>query len=177
VTVRHLDIVDAARMFTAVDMSVADAEITVWHAKYVYGFWRPITAINLADTDGNPDTAPDPSWVPLFNTPNYPEYPSGYNAFNSTVVNGLENVFQTRHLQLTLISTSRPAWCAITIPAASCCRMSSTPGCGTGSTSAPRTSHPGTWAYGSPPGRLATISSPSTRNGSRSGNRRWPRAS
>jgi hypothetical protein len=108
VTVRHLDIVDAARMFAAVDMSVADAEITVWHAKYVYGFWRPITAINLADTDGNPDTAPDPSWVPLFNTPNYPEYPSGYNAFNSTVVHGLQNVFQTRHLQLTLISTSAP---------------------------------------------------------------------
>ena len=109
VTVRHLDIVDAARMFAAIDMSVADAEITVWHAKYTYGFWRPITAINLADTDGNPDTAPDPSWVPLFNTPNYPEYPSGYNAFNSTVVHGLENLFQTtRHLQLTLISTTAP---------------------------------------------------------------------
>ena len=108
VTVRHLDIVDAARMFAAIDMSVADAEITVWRAKYVYGFWRPITAINLADTDGNPDTAPDPSWVPLFNTPNYPEYPSGYNAFNSTVVHGLENLFQTRHLHLTLISTTAP---------------------------------------------------------------------
>jgi hypothetical protein len=109
VTVRHLDIVDAARMFAAIDMSVADAEITVWHAKYTYGFWRPITAINLADTDGNPDTAPDPGWVPLFNTPNYPEYPSGYNAFNSTVVHGLENLFQTtRHLQLTLISTTAP---------------------------------------------------------------------
>ena len=108
VTVRHLDIVDAARMFAAIDMSVADAEITVWRAKYVYGFWRPITAINLADTDGNPDTAPDPSWVPLFNTPNYPEYSSGYNAFNSTVVHGLQNLFQTRHLHLTLISTTAP---------------------------------------------------------------------
>jgi hypothetical protein len=108
VTVRHLDIVDAARMFAAIDMSVADAEITVWHAKYVYGSWRPITAIRLADTDGNPDTAPDPSWVPVFNNPNYPEYPSGYNVFNSTVVHGLENLFQTEHLQLTLISTTAP---------------------------------------------------------------------
>ena len=80
VSVRHLDIVDAARMFAAIDMSVADADITVWHAKYVYGFWRPITAINLADTDGNPNTVADPSWVPLIATPNYPEYPSGYNA-------------------------------------------------------------------------------------------------
>jgi hypothetical protein len=93
-------------MFAAIDMSVADAEITVWRAKYVYGFWRPITAITLAGTDGNPDTAPDPGWVPLFNTPNYPEYPSGYNAFNSTVVHGLQNLFQTRHLHLTLISTT-----------------------------------------------------------------------
>jgi hypothetical protein len=108
VNVRHLDIVDAARMFAAIDMSVADAEISVWHAKYVYGFWRPITAINLADTDGNPDTSPDPSWVPLRPTPNYPEYPSGYNAFNSTVTHGLENLFQTRHVDLTLISTAVP---------------------------------------------------------------------
>jgi len=108
VTVRHLDIVDAARMFAAIDMSVADAEITVWRAKYVYGLWRPITAITEAGTDGNPDTAPDPSWVPLFSTPNYPEYPSGYNAFNSTVVHGLENLFRTRHLKLTLLSTTAP---------------------------------------------------------------------
>jgi hypothetical protein len=108
VNVRHLDIVDAARMFAAIDMSVADAEISVWHAKYVYGLWRPITAINLADTDGNPDTSPDRSWVPLRPTPNYPEYPSGYNAFNSTVTHGLENLFQTRHVDLTLISTAVP---------------------------------------------------------------------
>ena len=108
VSVRHLDIVDAARMFAAIDMSVADAEITVWHAKYVYGFWRPITAINLADTDGNPDTVADPSWAPLIANPNYPEYPSGYNAYNSTLTHGLENLFQTRHVQLTLISTAVP---------------------------------------------------------------------
>jgi hypothetical protein len=54
VTVRHLDIVDAARMFAAIDMSLADAEISVWHAKYVYGYWRPITAINLADHRDQP---------------------------------------------------------------------------------------------------------------------------
>src|SRR5262249_60662613 len=35
VTVRHLDIVDAARMFAAVNMSVADAAITVWRAQYI----------------------------------------------------------------------------------------------------------------------------------------------
>ena len=108
VTVRHLDIVDAARMFAAVDMSVADAVISVWHAKYRYGYWRPITAINLADTDGNPATDPDPSWVPLIDNPAYPEYPSGYNVVNATVTRGLADVFRTRHLRLTLISTAVP---------------------------------------------------------------------
>jgi hypothetical protein len=108
VTVRDLGIVDAARMFAAIDMSLADAEISVWYAKYVDGFWRPITAINLADTDGNPATVADPTWVPLLTTPPYPEYPSGYNVVNSTVSHRLEDLFRTRHLQLTLISTAVP---------------------------------------------------------------------
>jgi DNA-binding NarL/FixJ family response regulator len=47
--------------------------------------WRPITAINLADTDGNPATDPDPSWVPLVPTPPYPEYPSGFNGYAAAV--------------------------------------------------------------------------------------------
>jgi hypothetical protein len=108
IKVRHLDIVDAARMFAAIDMSVADAEIAVWYAKYVVPLWRPVTAIQLADTDGNPATTADPSWMPLLATPPYPEYPSGYNVFNSTVTHGLENLFRTRHLRLTLISTAVP---------------------------------------------------------------------
>jgi hypothetical protein len=108
VSVRQLDIVDAARMFAAADMSAADAIISVWHAKYVDGFWRPSTAINLADTDGNPATDPDPSWTPLRPDPAYPEYPSGYNGFAAAVTRSLENAFHTRHLQLTLISTAVP---------------------------------------------------------------------
>jgi len=100
--------VDAARMFAAVDMSIADAIISVWHAKYVDGTWRPITAINLADTDNNPATDPDPSWMPLFPTPAYPEYPSGYNGFVASASRALENVLHTRHLQLTLTSTASP---------------------------------------------------------------------
>jgi hypothetical protein len=108
VMVRHLDIVDAARMFAAADMSAADTIISVWHAKYVYGLWRPSTAINLADTDGNPATDPDPSWMPLRPDPAYPEYPSGYNGFAAAVTRALERLFHTGQLQLTLISTAVP---------------------------------------------------------------------
>jgi hypothetical protein len=108
VTVRDLDIVETARMFAVVDMNVADAVISVWYAKYVHGFWRPVTAINLADTDGNPATVADPTWTSLLPAPAYPEYPSGYNVVNSAVTHSLENLFHTRHLQLTLISTAVP---------------------------------------------------------------------
>jgi hypothetical protein len=107
-TMRHLDIVDAARMFAAADMSAADTIISVWYEKYVDGFWRPSTAINLADTDGNPATEPDPNWMPLRPDPAYPEYPSGYNGFAAAVTRALERVFHTRQLQLTVISTAVP---------------------------------------------------------------------
>jgi hypothetical protein len=108
VTVRDLDLVDAARMFAAADMSAADTIISVWYTKYVDGTWRPSTAINLADTDGNPATDPDLSWVPLRPDPAYPEYPSGYSGFAAAVTRGLEKVFHTRQLQLTVISTAVP---------------------------------------------------------------------
>jgi hypothetical protein len=107
-TVRHLDIVDGARLFAAIDMSMADIFMTVWYAKHVFGYWRPVTAINLADTDGNPETVADPTWEPLLATPPYPDYTSGYNAATGTVSGGLEKLFGPEHLNLTLISTAVP---------------------------------------------------------------------
>ena len=102
---RGLDIVQSARMFAAVNMTVADALITTWRAKLLYGFWRPSTAIQLADTDGNPSTAPDPTWTPLIVNPNYPDYVSGYNAYAASFSRALQCLFG-RHLGLTLISTA-----------------------------------------------------------------------
>jgi hypothetical protein len=75
---RHaLDISDSARLFAAVDMGFADSVIAIWDAKFHYGFWRPITVIQLADQDGNAATVKDPTWEPLLVTPPYPDYPSG----------------------------------------------------------------------------------------------------
>jgi hypothetical protein len=107
-TTRGLDIVDAARMFAAVDMSVNDALITTWRAKLFYGVWRPSTAIQLADTDGNPATVADPSWTPLLVNPPYPDYTSGYNAVIASASGALEELFGRRHLDITLISTAVP---------------------------------------------------------------------
>ena len=72
-----LDIDDSARMFAAVDTAIADGAGTVWNAKLKYMWWRPITAIRMADTDGNDDTDGIPGWTPLITNPPYPDWPSG----------------------------------------------------------------------------------------------------
>ena len=72
----------------------------------MYGFWRPITAIQLADTDGNPATTADPTWTPLLTTPPYPVYVSGYSGITGDFTPALEDTFRTRHLNLTLMSTA-----------------------------------------------------------------------
>ena len=70
---------DSARLLALANLSIADALITSWDSKKFYFFWRPITAINEGDNDGNPNTAGDPAWQPLINNPNYPDYTSGAN--------------------------------------------------------------------------------------------------
>src|SRR5262249_365776 len=77
-------LVDNARLFALLDRTLADSYIACWEAKYTYNFWRPVTAIRAADTDGNPDTVADPNWTPLMATPAFPSYPSGH----STIVAG-----------------------------------------------------------------------------------------
>jgi hypothetical protein len=75
---RHrLSISDSARMFAAVDLSIADAVGAVWRSKVKYGFWRPITAIRNADTDGNGGTVVDGAWASVMPTPPYPDWVAG----------------------------------------------------------------------------------------------------
>jgi membrane-associated phospholipid phosphatase len=76
-------------------LTEADAQIAVWDAKYAYSFWRPVTAIRAADTDGNPDTEPDPNWTPLFTTPNFPSYPSAHSTMSTACATVLASFFGT----------------------------------------------------------------------------------
>jgi membrane-associated phospholipid phosphatase len=77
---RGNSLVDDARLFALLDLTLADSYIACWEAKYTYNFWRPVTAIRAADSDGNPDTEADPNWTPLMATPNFPSYPSGHSS-------------------------------------------------------------------------------------------------
>jgi hypothetical protein len=74
-----LSLLEKAHLLALMNIAEADAIICCWQAKYTYVFWRPITAIRLADTDGNAGTVADPVWTPLLITPAHPEYPSGHS--------------------------------------------------------------------------------------------------
>ena len=81
---RHLTLSENARLLALLNITFADAAIACWEAKYHYVFWRPVTAIPLAATDGNPATAEDANWMPLFATPAHPEYPSGHSTVSGS---------------------------------------------------------------------------------------------
>lgn len=80
---KELPLLESARLFALLNLALADAGIACWDAKYVYDFWRPITAIREADRDGNADTLEDRDWTPLIVTPPFPEFPSGHATFSA----------------------------------------------------------------------------------------------
>jgi PAP2 superfamily len=88
-----LELSDNAHLLATLNLSVADAIIACWNAKYTYEFWRPVTAIPLADTDGNDATVADPAWTPLLNTPAHPEYVSGHSSASSAATTVLADYF------------------------------------------------------------------------------------
>jgi membrane-associated phospholipid phosphatase len=80
----HSDLPTTARLFAALNLSFADSAIAFYDAKYTYRLWRPVTAIRLADTDGNPDTVADPNWLPLAgNTAADPSYPGAHSTISA----------------------------------------------------------------------------------------------
>ena len=68
-----------ARLFALVNLAEADAPIVSWDNKYHFNFWRPVTAIQLADQDGNAATEADPNWLPLLTTPPYPSHTAAHH--------------------------------------------------------------------------------------------------
>jgi hypothetical protein len=97
-----------ARMFALLNISLADAAICAWDDKYAYNAWRPITAIRLADPSVNPLTLPDPTWTPLLVTPNFPEYVSGHSTFSGAGAAALAAFFGTDDITFTTGSDSLP---------------------------------------------------------------------
>src|SRR5262249_15676063 len=74
---------------------MADSAIASFDAKYAYNFWRPVTAIRAADTDGNPETATDPAWLPLIVTPAHPSYVAFHASLSESAAQALASFFAT----------------------------------------------------------------------------------
>jgi PAP2 superfamily len=98
---RDLSLADNARLFAQMSVANADAFIAGFDTKYEYNFWRPVTAIRAADTDGNPDTAPDPTWTPLIATPNHQSYVSLHSTQSMAAAQSLAAFFGTDQVPFT----------------------------------------------------------------------------
>ncbi|HEX7183923.1 MAG TPA: vanadium-dependent haloperoxidase [Thermoanaerobaculia bacterium] len=104
----HLSLLENARLFALLSITVADAAIVSWDYKYSSNSWRPITGIQHADVDGNPDTTADPRWEPLIATPPFPSYTSGHSTFSGSAARILELFFGTDTISFTTTSDGLP---------------------------------------------------------------------
>ncbi len=93
-----------ARYFAVANTGLADAAISAWYAKWLYQFWRPITAIRAADQGNAGLTTQDRNWTPLGSqatdefhvrnfTPPFPAYPSGHATFGGALFETLRAYF------------------------------------------------------------------------------------
>jgi hypothetical protein len=98
---------ESARTFAALDLTFADSVIAFYDAKYHYRFWRPVTAIQNADSDGNPATAADMSWAPLSNTAPDPSYPGAHGTISAAGADVLASIYGN-DFAFTTTSTALP---------------------------------------------------------------------
>jgi hypothetical protein len=105
---RGLSLVENARLFALLGIAVADAAVVAWDMKYYYSEWRPVTAIQHADVDGNAFTAAEPTWTPLIATPPFPSYTSGHSTFSAASARILELFFGTDAISFTATSDGLP---------------------------------------------------------------------
>jgi hypothetical protein len=74
-----LDGWETSRLLALTHIAQFDAHLSSFEGKYHYNRWRPLTAIRFGDSDGNDETAGDPTWINLQAaraTPPTPTYPS-----------------------------------------------------------------------------------------------------
>ena len=112
---RRLSMIENARLFALTNLAMGDAAVVAWDAKYDTNIdlWRPISAIRLADTDGNSRTTADPNWEPLnpFSPP-FPAYISGHATFSAAHAAVMAGYFGTDRVTFT-ITTDDPFYAGL----------------------------------------------------------------
>jgi hypothetical protein len=105
----HLSLAKTARLFALLNLSLADSVIAFYDAKYTYLFWRPVTAIQEADIDGNPNTIADPNWLPQpLKTAADPSYPGAHATISKAAAFVLDSFFGKQSFQLAVTSEAQP---------------------------------------------------------------------
>jgi hypothetical protein len=90
---RDATLVEDARLFALMNMTLHDGLQTSFGAKYHYALWRPVEAIRRAAEDGNPATEADPAWTTLHpTTPPYPTYSGNAATIGATCATVLAGV-------------------------------------------------------------------------------------
>jgi len=92
---RGLSLSETARLFALLTVSIHDGLQTSHTSKFVYGLWRPVTAIRRADEDQNPLTDPEPTWNPLLTTPPYPAYSGNMACVSASAARALALFYGT----------------------------------------------------------------------------------
>jgi hypothetical protein len=90
-------------------MAISDSLVTSFYNKYHYNFWRPVTAIQGGDSDGNPYTASDASWTPFIATPCFPSYPSNHGSAANGAAEVMERIYGDDGISITLSNPAVPA--------------------------------------------------------------------
>ena len=105
---RKLGLADNARLLALLNMGIANVFIADWDAKFLYNFWRPVTAIRNGDLDGNDATERDAGWTSLNLNPMHPEYPSAAGIVGGVSAGILESVFGTSPVTFTVSDLTDP---------------------------------------------------------------------
>jgi hypothetical protein len=98
---RGLSLAEHAQLFALLNIALSDSAVAVFDTKYTYKFWRPVTAIRAADTDGNPATASDADWLSYQATPPYPDYTCGLTTNTGAAVEVLRRFLGTDNIAYT----------------------------------------------------------------------------
>jgi hypothetical protein len=106
---KNLDPWETARLLALLQMGQFDSYVTNFESKYYYNFWRPVSAVALAGSDGNPKTTPAVGWEVLaFPTPPVPDYPSAHAGAGGTAAAIIDGVIPGKSKKFSTTSASLP---------------------------------------------------------------------
>ncbi len=119
IATKNMDAWKTARLFALLHTTMADGASAMFEAIYHYYYWRPETAIRIAD-DGNPGTESDPQWLPaglltananpLLNNynPRVPAYPSAFGIIGGAAGKVLQSIIGSDEINVDITSARLP---------------------------------------------------------------------